>query len=104
MGLSRAGLPIGVQVMGGHLEDRTTIAFAGLLEREFGGLTPAALAQALARFAHLARADGWPERWVSTAKARQRRDSTDDRKTEQDRAPRRAGHAGPFVSSCFRGS
>ena len=37
MGLSRGGLPIGVQVMGGHLDDRTTIAFAGLLEREFGG-------------------------------------------------------------------
>ncbi len=40
MGLSRGGLPIGVQVMGGHLEDRTTIAFAGLLEREFGGFQP----------------------------------------------------------------
>lgn len=37
IGLSRAGLPIGVQVMGSHLEDRTTIAFAGLLAREFGG-------------------------------------------------------------------
>lgn len=37
MGLTRGGLPIGIQVMGAHLEDRTTIAFAGLLEREFGG-------------------------------------------------------------------
>lgn len=34
---SDAGLPIGVQIMGPYLEDRTTIAFAALLEREFGG-------------------------------------------------------------------
>ncbi|WP_421936742.1 amidase family protein [Phenylobacterium sp.] len=40
MGFTRGGLPIGIQVMGGHLEDRTTIAFAGLLEREFGGFVP----------------------------------------------------------------
>jgi amidase len=33
------GLPIGVQIIGGYLNDRTTIAFAGLLEREFGGFT-----------------------------------------------------------------
>jgi amidase len=25
---------------GGYLEDRTTIAFAELIEREFGGFTP----------------------------------------------------------------
>ena len=31
------GLPIGVQIVGPYLEDRTTIAFAALLEREFGG-------------------------------------------------------------------
>lgn len=37
VGLSRGGLPIGVQIIGPYLEDRTTIAFAGLLEREFGG-------------------------------------------------------------------
>ena len=37
LGLSAAGLPIAVQILGGHLEDRTTIAFAGLLAREFGG-------------------------------------------------------------------
>lgn len=37
IGLSRAGLPIGIQIIGPYLEDRTTIAFAGLLEREFGG-------------------------------------------------------------------
>jgi amidase len=33
-------LPIGVQILGGYLEDRTTIAFAGMIEREFGGFTP----------------------------------------------------------------
>jgi amidase len=33
-------LPIGVQIVGGYLDDRTTIAFAGLIEREFGGFTP----------------------------------------------------------------
>lgn len=36
-GFTRDGLPIGVQVMGAYLEDRTTLAFAGLLERAFGG-------------------------------------------------------------------
>jgi amidase len=40
IGRSAAGLPIGVQIIGPYLEDRTTIAFAGLLEREFGGFTP----------------------------------------------------------------
>lgn len=34
------GLPIGVQIIGGYLEDQTTIAFAGMIEREFGGFTP----------------------------------------------------------------
>jgi amidase len=37
VGRSRAGLPIGVQIIGPLLEDRTTLAFAELLEREFGG-------------------------------------------------------------------
>ncbi|MGA8654910.1 MAG: amidase [Chthoniobacterales bacterium] len=37
---SEAGLPIGVQVIGRYLEDRTTIAFAELIEREFGGFVP----------------------------------------------------------------
>ena len=37
---SRSGFPIGVQIIGPYLEDRTTIAFAGLLEREFGGFVP----------------------------------------------------------------
>lgn len=40
IGFTRGGLPIGVQVMGPYLEDRTTIAFAGLLEREFGRFKP----------------------------------------------------------------
>lgn len=37
---SAIGLPIGVQIIGPYLEDRTTIAFAGLLERELGGFVP----------------------------------------------------------------
>lgn len=37
---SAAGLPIGVQIVGPYLEDRMTIAFAGLLEQEFGGFVP----------------------------------------------------------------
>jgi len=37
---SATGLPIGVQIIGPYLEDRTTIAFAGLLEREFGRFVP----------------------------------------------------------------
>jgi amidase len=39
-GLTEQGLPVGVQIIGGYLEDRTTIAFASLLEREFGGFQP----------------------------------------------------------------
>ena len=34
------GLPIGMQITGGYLEVRTTIEFAGLVEREFGGFKP----------------------------------------------------------------
>jgi amidase len=40
IGRTESGLPIGVQIIGGFLDDRTTIAFAGLVEREFGGFTP----------------------------------------------------------------
>jgi hypothetical protein len=32
---SDTGLPVGVQIIGPYLEDRTTIAFADLIEREF---------------------------------------------------------------------
>ena len=37
---SETGLPIGVQIIGPYLEDRTPIAFAELIEREFGGFVP----------------------------------------------------------------
>jgi amidase len=37
IGQSKTGLPIGLQIIGPYFEDRTTIAFAALLEREFGG-------------------------------------------------------------------
>jgi amidase len=37
---SPSGLPIGVQIIGPYLEDRTSIGFAELLEREFGGFVP----------------------------------------------------------------
>ncbi|MEA2729584.1 MAG: amidase, partial [Acetobacteraceae bacterium] len=37
IGLSPAGLPIGVQVIGPFLEDRTTIAFAQCSEQAMGG-------------------------------------------------------------------
>ena len=40
VGRTRAGLPFGAQVIGPYLEDRTTIGFAGLVEREFGGFQP----------------------------------------------------------------
>jgi amidase len=40
IGRTESGLPIGMQVIGGFLDDRTTLAFAGLVEREFGGFTP----------------------------------------------------------------
>jgi amidase len=40
IGHDEGGLPIGAQVIGGFLDDRTTIAFASLVEREFGGFTP----------------------------------------------------------------
>ena len=38
-GRTRDGLPIGLQAIGPYLEDRMTIAFASMLEREFGGFT-----------------------------------------------------------------
>jgi amidase len=36
-GLTQAGLPIGLQAIGPYLEDYTSIEFAALIEREFGG-------------------------------------------------------------------
>jgi len=38
--LSGQGLPVGVQVIGPRLEDRTPLAFAALLERAFGSFSP----------------------------------------------------------------
>ena len=35
IGKTKAGLPVGVQIIGPRYEDRTTIAYAGLIEREF---------------------------------------------------------------------
>jgi amidase len=40
IGLSESGLPIGVQVIGPFLEDRTTLAFARMVERAVGGFVP----------------------------------------------------------------
>ncbi|MGH7391033.1 MAG: amidase [Candidatus Rokuibacteriota bacterium] len=39
MGRTRAGLPIGLQAIGPYLEDRTSIRFAALVAREWGGFT-----------------------------------------------------------------
>jgi amidase len=40
IGLGSSGLPVGVQITGPYLEDRTPLAFAQLAEREFGGFKP----------------------------------------------------------------
>jgi amidase len=40
VGLSREGLPVGVQIVGPWLEDRTPLKLAELIEREFGGFVP----------------------------------------------------------------
>jgi len=34
------GLPLGLQIVGAHLDDRTTIEFGRLVEQEFGGFEP----------------------------------------------------------------
>jgi amidase len=39
-GFASDGLPVGVQIVGPWLEDRTTIKLAELIEREFGGFVP----------------------------------------------------------------
>jgi amidase len=38
--ISETGLPVGVQIIGPYLGDRTTIRFAELLEESFGGFVP----------------------------------------------------------------
>jgi amidase len=40
IGLSPEGLPVGVQIVGPWLEDRTPLRLAELIEREFGGFVP----------------------------------------------------------------
>jgi amidase len=40
VGLTAAGLPVGIQIIGPHLGDRTTIAVAGMIERLLGGFRP----------------------------------------------------------------
>ena len=40
LGLSSQGLPLGVQIVGPWLEDRTPLKLAELIEREFGGFVP----------------------------------------------------------------
>ena len=40
IGHDEHGLPIGVQIVGGFLDDKTTLKFAELIEREFGGFAP----------------------------------------------------------------
>jgi amidase len=40
VGLSPEGLPVGVQIVGPWLEDRTPLKLAELIEREFGGFVP----------------------------------------------------------------
>jgi amidase len=40
IGLSGEGLPVGVQIVGPWLEDRTPLKLAELIEREFGGFVP----------------------------------------------------------------
>jgi len=39
-GLSKSGLPVGIQILGPYLEDATPIVFAQLLAREIGGFRP----------------------------------------------------------------
>jgi amidase len=40
IGVGASGLPVGIQIIGPYLEDRSTLGFAELAEREFGGFTP----------------------------------------------------------------
>jgi amidase len=40
VGLCADGLPAGIQIVAPHLQDRRSIRFASLIERELGGFTP----------------------------------------------------------------
>lgn len=40
LGRAAQGTPIGIQIIGPHLEDRTTLRFAALLDELFGGFAP----------------------------------------------------------------
>ena len=40
IGRAESGLPIGVQIIGGFLQDRMTIAFAGMVERANSAASP----------------------------------------------------------------
>lgn len=40
IGPGKSGLPVGLQIIGPYLEDRTTLGFAQLAEREFGAFRP----------------------------------------------------------------
>jgi len=40
LGLNAQGLPLGVQIVGPYLEDRTPLKLAELIEQEFGGFVP----------------------------------------------------------------
>ena len=42
-GLSKSGLPVGLQIIGPYLEDATPIEFARLLAEEIGGFRPPAI-------------------------------------------------------------
>ena len=39
IGRTESSLPIGMQIIGGFLDDHTTLTFAKLVEREIGGFT-----------------------------------------------------------------
>ncbi len=40
VGRTATGLPVGIQIVGPYLEDRTTLAAAGLIEKLLGGFLP----------------------------------------------------------------
>jgi amidase len=40
VGFTSSGLPVGIQIVGPYLEDRTTLAVAGLIEELLGGFVP----------------------------------------------------------------